>query len=86
MSCEQFKQGDWVKILDEPEPFRVERVVGYNVYVVPTIRSFAFGWVDYRSIFNNNGVNELRNTMEIKVLDRDCTLIPKEVVDIMRGV
>jgi hypothetical protein len=79
-----FKQGDWVKYKDEADPFIVDRVVGYNVYIYPYSESYQFGWHDPRAIFGGHKVETHRLTT--KVLDRDCTLIPKEVVDIMRGV
>ena len=80
-----FKQGDWVKYKEESNPYRVDRVVGYNVYIHPVSdNGYQFGWVDYRALFS--GAPQPKKHGEIMALDRDCTLIPPEVVDIMRGV
>jgi hypothetical protein len=65
----------------------VSKVVGYNVYIYPTdITTYhSFGWHDPRAVFGDKQIEQIY-AGEIMVLDRDCTLIPKEVADIMKGV
>lgn len=78
-----FKQGDWVVYKDYTDPYVVAWIGGTVASIYPVnARGYVYGWHDPRAVFSGGRVNQ---PYEMEVSLSDCVLIPKEVVDIMRG-